>query len=269
MPVQVVRAPVREVGSSSLPALRSKSSQPEGFLFFDLFLTFGYHQFSIFISLQIYLIINNFKAGTDQCNNKFIQLQLNLHSMKYFQQALKIALSEADISKAAHFADAVLATVRYGDTLQFNQEKIRDDHFVSKLGEEATRRAFEQCGCQVQGPDYSIYTGRQKSWDSDLYIDGMALAVKTQRSSAAQRYGLSWTFQQSKFRTDPILAKPEAWVCFVEYCDLEEGCICTVFEPLQMGVLPLKAPRLARLVGKKIAVYAADIPNFVSNPSKG
>ncbi len=188
--------------------------------------------------------------------------------MKYFRQALNITLSESEITKATCFADAVLATVNYTDTLQFNQQKIRDDHFVSKLGEEAVRRAFEQYGCQVQGPDYTIYTGRQKSWDSDLYVEGGALAVKTQRSSAAQRYGLSWTFQQSKFRTDPILAQPEAWVCFVEYHDLQEGCIFTVFEPLQIGELPLEAPRLARLVDKKVAVYAADIPNFVAHLSK-
>lgn len=178
--------------------------------------------------------------------------------MKYFETPVILMLSEEDFARAAQFADAVVNTVNYRDSLQFNQDKIRDDHFVSKLGEEAVRQAFESFALEVQGPDYSIYKGRQKSWDSDLYVNGTALAVKTQRKSAAQRYGLSWTFQKSSFRTDPILQKPEAWVCFVE---LEDGAATPyfrVFPPFQIKDLPFKAPRLARLADKKIAVYAED-----------
>ena len=178
--------------------------------------------------------------------------------MKYFETPVKITLSEADFAKAMQFANAVVDTVNYQDSLQFNRDKILDDHFVSKLGEEAVRQAFEAFQCEIQGPDYTIYNGKRKSWDSDLCVNGIALAVKTQRKSAAERYGLSWTFQKSSFRTDPILQKPQAWVCFVEFSDFSENPHFTVFPPFQIKDLPFKAPRLARLVDKKIAVYAED-----------
>ena len=80
---------------------------------------------------------------------------------------------------------------------------------------------FEKRNCQVIGPDYTIYTGKQKSWATDLVINGLDVAVKTQRRSAGRRYGLSWTFQDSPERRDPILDLPEAWVCLVVYEDLK------------------------------------------------
>lgn len=178
--------------------------------------------------------------------------------MRFFETAIKTNLSEAVFVKARQFADAVIDTVNYCDSLQFNRAKIRDDHFVSKLGEEAVRQVFEIYNCSVQGPDYTIYKGKRKSWESDLYVNNLALAVKTQRKSAAERYGLSWTFQKSSFRTDPILQKPEAWVCFVEMNDLVENPYFTVFPAFQIKELPFKAPRLAKLADKKIAVYAED-----------
>lgn len=178
--------------------------------------------------------------------------------MRYFDTPVILMLSEEDFAKAREFAAAVVPTVNYRDSLQFNTEKIRDDHFVSKLGEEAVRQVFESLALQVQGPDYTIYNGKQKSWESDLYVNDVALAVKTQRKSAAQRYGLSWTFQKSRFRTDPILQNPEAWVCFVEFDDVAATPYFTIFPPFQIKNLPFKAPRLARLIDKKIAVYAED-----------
>ncbi len=178
--------------------------------------------------------------------------------MRYFETPIILMLSEEDYDKARAFAAAVVPTINYRDSLQFNAEKIYDDHFVSKLGEEAVRQAFESFALQVQGPDYTIYNGKQKSWDSDLQVNGIPLAVKTQRKSAAQRYGLSWTFQKSRFRSDPILQNPEAWVCFVEFNDVTATPSFTIFPPFQIKELPFKAPRLARLLDKKIAVYAED-----------
>jgi hypothetical protein len=91
-------------------------------------------------------------------------------------------------------------TFNYEDSNQFNKEKIKQDHFISKLGEKAVRQSFEKFGKVVKGPDYTIYQQKQKSWKEDVYTDDFALAVKTQKKSAAIRYGLSWTFQSSSFR---------------------------------------------------------------------
>lgn len=159
------------------------------------------------------------------------------------------------VARAHAFAESVTGTVNYRDSHQVKKQKIRDDHFVSKLGEEAVRRVFEGRQCTVEGPDYSVYAARQKSWAADLKINALEVAVKTQRRSAANRYDLSWTFQDSPVRRDPILSMPEAWVCLVVYEDLKADHECLVYPLRKIKQLIFEAPRLSRLVGKKQAVY--------------
>jgi hypothetical protein len=161
----------------------------------------------------------------------------------------------ADAKKrASEFAKAVTATVNYKDSNQSVQAKIQDDHFVSKLGEEAVRILFEGRECSVVGPDYGVYEARRKSWAADLRVNGLDVAVKTQRRSAGNRYDVSWTFQDSPERRDPILDDPDAWVCLVVYEDLQED-VCLVYPLRKIKQLIFERPRLAKLVGKKKAVY--------------
>lgn len=175
--------------------------------------------------------------------------------MPTFQEPQLIHLSSEAVERATAFASAVVSTVNYRDSDQTIRQKIQDDHFVSKLGEEAVRFVFEQRDCKIEGPDYTIYSGKRKSWDADLKINDLEVAVKTQRRSAAQRYGLSWTFQDSPERRDPILDMPEAWVCLVVYEDLKDGYECVVYPMRKIKQLIFEAPRLSKLVGKKQAVY--------------
>ncbi len=168
-------------------------------------------------------------------------------------QTVHLPAEAADRAKA--FADAVTDTVNYRDSHQTGRKKIHDDHFVSKLGEEAVRLVFEARACTVIGPDYTIYAGKQKSWAADLRINELDVAVKTQRRSAANRYGLSWTFQDSPERHDPILSMPEAWVCLVAYEDLKPDYECVVYPLRKIKQLIFEAPRLQRLLGKKQAIY--------------
>lgn len=182
---------------------------------------------------------------------------LTPENMNTFAKSKTISLPPAVIAKAAAFAEKVVKTVNYRDSNQDNHQKIRDDHFISKLGEEAVRSIFEALGARVEGPDYEIYEGKSKSWAHDLSIDDEAVAVKTQKTSAARKYGLSWTFQQSGFRNDPVLGNPEAWICFVE-CDDRAQFRCTVFPPRQVKNLIFREPKLPHLQGKKKVVYAAD-----------
>jgi hypothetical protein len=176
---------------------------------------------------------------------------------KPFRSPVKTLLDHAIISKAKKFSEEVIHTINYKDSNQSNTAKIRDDHFISKLGEEAVKKVFEERGNEVTGPDYNVYPGKKKSWSADLIINGIEVAVKTQKKSAANKYGLSWTFQSSPARKDPILKNPEAWVCFVE-CD-DENFSCTVFPPKKIRQLRMKQPRLQHMLGKKKVVYAADL----------
>jgi len=175
--------------------------------------------------------------------------------MASFREPQIVHLPHEAVERAIVFADAVTGTVNYRDSNQSVKQKIRDDHFVSKLGEEAVRFVFEKRKCAVEGPDYTIYSGKRKSWDADLKINDLEVAVKTQRRSAAKRYGLSWTFQDSPERRDPILDMPDAWVCLVVYEDLKEGYECLVYPLRKIKQLIFEAPRLNKLIGKKQAVY--------------
>lgn len=175
--------------------------------------------------------------------------------MSTFKEPQLVQLPLETVTRAAAFADAVTSTVNYRDSNQTIKQKIRDDHFVSKLGEEAVRFVFEGRDCIIKGPDYTIYSGKRKSWDADLRINDLDVAVKTQRRSAAKRYGLSWTFQDSPERRDPILDMPNAWVCLVVYEDLEERHKCLVYPLRKIKQLIFEAPRLSKLIGKKQAVY--------------
>ncbi len=194
--------------------------------------------------------------------------------MRYFQTIHRVGLSAEILALAEAFAQKVTPTVGtngcgYQDSHQTDLAKIRQDHYVSKVGEAAVAIVFQYCGRQVQGPDYGIYHGRQKSWDADLYIDNIPLAVKTQTSTAAAKYGLSWTFQAGKYRQDPILATATAWVCFVEFNagsnqEPKPGLgWCDVYPPYQIHELTFAAPRLAHLKDSKKVIYAEDLPYLI------
>ena len=174
--------------------------------------------------------------------------------MSTFRTPQVVQLSTDALGRARAFAKAVTATVDYADSNQVKKKKIEDDHFVSKLGEEAVRMVFETRSCLVAGPDYAIYEKKQKSWVADLKINELEVAVKTQRRSAANRYGLSRTFQDSPNRRDPVLAMPDAWICFVVYEDLRPGFECVVYPLRKIKQLIFEPPRLPHLAGKKKTV---------------
>jgi hypothetical protein len=162
------------------------------------------------------------------------------------------------VRNAHHFSLAIVDTIDYKDSNQIDPEKIKDDHFVSKIGEEAAKMAISTFG-KVTGPDYTIYNSKAKSWDDDLFINNTGIAIKTQRRTNAQKYGLSWTFQSGDAREDSILHKPDAWVIFVEYDDTDpknNPYCCNVFPPYQIKQLTFKEPKLFRLKSSKKVVYA-------------
>ncbi len=181
--------------------------------------------------------------------------------MPLFSVPRKVTLPALAVERARWFAASVISTVDYSDSRQSDAAKVSDDHFVSKLGEEAVRQLMITLGFTVDGPDYGIYEGKQKSWDADLKINGRGVAVKTQRRSTAQKFGLSWTFQCGKARRDVVLDDPEAWVFFVEYDDSGgRSCDLWVYPPYKVGKLKFRPPKKRELIGEKQVVYAQDLP---------
>lgn len=182
-------------------------------------------------------------------------------NLRIFTTSVLVEISPSQVNLAKQFAQNVINTVNYRDSNQTNRAKIQQDHFISKLGEEAVASIFQQHGLQIKGPDYTIYEGKAKSWEADLYVDDWELAVKTQNQNSANRYGLSWMFQSSERRRDPILEDMQAWVCFV-LCDEAKDYQCRVYPPYQIHELNFKDPKMAYLKGKKQVIYAQDLPNF-------
>ena len=152
----------------------------------------------------------------------------------------------------------VVETFSYCDRGPHTREKLRQDHFVSKIGEEAVFAIFSQYTEEIEPPDYKIYPEGAKSWEPDLRIDGIGLAVKTQLQSNATKYGLSWMFQYGKYRKDAIFNEPEAWVCFVECNDEDRSYNCVVHPPLQMMEITFGEPKVPQLRGWKKVAYAKE-----------
>jgi hypothetical protein len=177
--------------------------------------------------------------------------------MKFYSEIKTVNLERTAVACAWDFAQKVVSTTDYSDSNQHIIKKIRDDHFVSKLGEEACKIVLSEFA-EVQGPDYKIYTAKQKSWSDDLLVNGIGLAVKTQRRTAAKRYSLSWTFQAGTMRKDAILQKPEAWVAFIEYDDTHPYR-CYVYPLYQIKELQFEEPKLMRLREQKKMVYATSL----------
>jgi hypothetical protein len=69
--------------------------------------------------------------------------------MPTFRKPQTVRLSPEAVSRAKVFAEVVTETVNYRDSNQIKKRKISDDHFVSKLGEEAVRCVFEASHCTV------------------------------------------------------------------------------------------------------------------------
>ncbi len=176
-------------------------------------------------------------------------------SFPFFSQPVTVTLGLDAVRRAATFAEQVTQTVNYRDSYQGDRTKVCHDHFISKLGEAAVYQVLQPYVQQMTAPDYEIYHGSNKSWDADLRVNHSELAVKTQSQNAADRFGLSWTFQAGRHRRDRILDQPNAWICFV-LCQDQAPYQCRVFPPVQLRSLRFGEPRLDRLRGEKKVVYA-------------
>lgn len=169
----------------------------------------------------------------------------------------KLAPSIEAINKAKAFSEEVVDTLVYKNT-ERNIYKIKQDHFIGKLAEEAVYILYHSLGYDISKPDYSVYSSTDKSFSSDLQLNGKPLAVKAQTASMAKITGLSWTFQVDPKRFDPIVHQPEALVVCVLVDDSDDKMTCYVFPIKEIQDLVFKQPMFRKYIGKKLVVYAED-----------
>ena len=86
----------------------------------------------------------------------------------------------------------------YGNRGQENADRIVEQIAIGKMGEIVAYRTLS-CVLDVGEPDFNVYSGDDKNWDSDLRSDqgGYRFAVKTCEFERKSRIPPSWTFQES------------------------------------------------------------------------
>ena len=148
---------------------------------------------------------------------------------------------------------------------QTNPTRIKHQTAVGKMGELIACDWLRMQGFNCTNPDFTIYSGRKKSWESDMHIiahEKFKVACKTQDEESARKYGRSWIFQKGGHgygHTDPVIQKGESLSVFVSL-DLKNEH-AEVKGPFRMcDMRPLfKEPRIERLKFSKAALYWEDM----------
>lgn len=170
--------------------------------------------------------------------------------------------------KCRLYAENEFATVKKtrAQRGQTNPKKIKHQTAVGKMGELIACDHLREMGYNCSDPDFAIYAGKKKSWDSDMHIlsshGKFKVACKAQDEVSAKRYGRSWIFQKGGHghgHTDPIIQKGESLSVFVSL-DLANQS-AEVMGPFRMhDMRPLfKEPRLKSLRHSKVALYWEDM----------
>ena len=152
---------------------------------------------------------------------------------------------------------------------QTNPKRIKHQTAVGKMGELIACDWLREKGYNCTDPDFTIYSGRKKSWESDMHIlsshGKFKVACKSQDEVSARKYGRSWIFQkggQGYGHTDPVIQSGESLSVFVSL-NLEEES-AEVMGPFRMcDMRPLfKEPRLKNLRFSKVALYWEDMQHI-------
>jgi hypothetical protein len=117
-----------------------------------------------------------------------------------------ITLDESELYKCKKFANDVVSTNidRYSQRNQTDIVKIIEDIYIGKIAEYAAYKLLLSRGKQVTEPDTKIYSAHKKSFSADLYDGKYSYHVKCMKTSTAERFGLSWSFQiEDKLITSP------------------------------------------------------------------
>jgi hypothetical protein len=111
-------------------------------------------------------------------------------------------LTKEDKATIAEFADARCAknTRLYEKRGGFK----RSDIVIGAAAEIAVHRMLGRAGIATSEPDFKIYNVRKKSWAADLVAEDAHFCVKGQDITSANKYSVSWLFQQA----DPTFKVP-------------------------------------------------------------
>lgn len=133
------------------------------------------------------------------------------------------------------------------------------------MGEFVSQAFLRGLGYECTDPDCEVYTTKGKSWASDLFVGEHKVAVKTQDSNSAARFGSSWVFQKGGIgygHRDPVIDGGKSFALFVTL-DIENKS-AELYGPFEMAELRphFKPPKVAALRFSKTVIYLDDIKDI-------
>ena len=172
-----------------------------------------------------------------------------------------------DWVRCCEYAEAEFSTIKHTRRQrgQCNMKRIKHQAAIGKFGEILACDFLRHYGHDCTFPDFEVYTSKNKSWESDLFVEKHKIACKTQDMASARRYGHSWVFQKNGYgrgHTDPVLQDDLSLCMFVTVSP--EKRLCTVNGPYRMCDLKsyFKEPTVASLRFSKTCLYWDDIKNL-------
>lgn len=171
-------------------------------------------------------------------------------------------LSRDIVKMCEVFCSRVLHTNvdEYHRRKQTDLSKIWDDIFYGKLAEWGVYFIYLERGkTNLNPPDMTIYTAKQKSYEPDLKYGLFNLHIKSQTYQSAERYGDSWMFQSK----DPLFEYPNEYDIMIgcrvsiheSSKDFIEGAFVEIKLEKQFNKLVISEPRLSKFQGMKKTVY--------------
>jgi hypothetical protein len=173
-----------------------------------------------------------------------------------------IPLTQEEYEMCLKFSDNVVETNKdcYASRNQTNVTKIKDDILVGKLAEYAVYKLLLLRGKNVTAPDLQVYSTNRKSFSADLKDEVFEYHVKCMKSSAAARFGLSWSFQkQDKLVTQP---KTNDIIVLSEYTDAGDIEVKALVRAQNMQKLYTK-PVLRKLQDIKCVLMWDDVYEYL------
>lgn len=186
----------------------------------------------------------------------------------------KFIITPEIYDQCSKFATDSVATSadKYARRNQLDIEKIKKDIRNGKIGEEVVWESLLRKYPGLTGPDYKIYSKKDKSWDPDLrdILSNMRLGVKSQDIESSLSFGESWVFQYGnggKYDCDSGVFKdsdPNHYIAFVALnVPKRKGEIRAIVKIQWLHDKKLfKEMKKASLRGNKLAVYYDDLERF-------
>jgi len=153
------------------------------------------------------------------------------------------------------FAEASASTSKseYARRGQVNLDKIKMDIYRGKIAEFMVYNLMVSKNIPVTKPDVKIYKGSDKSFDSDLIIEGNNIHIKSHFVN--HTFPISWVFQKNDKITQRGANRDKDYLCLVVMHENFDGW----FYMSHVNQFDFKPPVKKTLRLTKVCIYESDL----------